>query len=104
MKEVEKDFEELQSELTELEKEREKYKKEGEIHEGDLFLYTTEEFSQKTEISFKSQKKFLDKMTNKFKTILEYFGEETSNMSTDEFFGNFSNFLTYFQVCLEQLV
>ena len=88
----------MQTELAELEEEIEWYRNEEERHEDDQFLPTTEGFVVETRASFRNQRKLLDKMKNCFKSILEYFGEDSKGVSTDEFFGNFSTFLQSFQV------
>jgi len=85
-----------------LEEEIEWHRNIGERQKEDQFLETTQGFVKDTRISFQSQEKLLGQMRNRFKTVLEYFGEESKGMSADEFFGIFSTFLQSFQVSLGQ--
>ena len=104
LKEVEKDFEDLQTDLTDLDEEIDWHRGKDKREKEDLFLETTQGFVKDTRVSFQSQEKLLGKMRNRFKTVLEYFGEESKGMSTDEFFGIFSSFLQSFQVSLGWLL
>ena len=102
MKEVEKDIEDMQTEMLELHKEMKLHQREGMHDQDDLFLPTTEGFVADTTASFEELIKLLSKMSKRFKDVLVYFAEETRDgnpfTSTDEFFGNFSTFLQSFSV------
>ena len=99
---LEKDIEDMQIEAKELEKEIELHQRENGHDQDDLFIKTTKGFVAETITSFAKQNQLLEKMKKQFKTVLEYFSEETGDgnpfTSTDEFFGNFSTFLLSFSV------
>ena len=92
----------MKVELKELEKEIEHHQQQDNSDPDDLFLPTMEGFVVKTASSFKRVEGKLSQLKEKFKAMLEYFGEETRDgqlfTSTDEFFGIFSTFLQSFSV------
>ena len=93
----------MKLELKELEKEIEHHQQEDDHDPQDLFLPTLEGFVVETAKSFQQLEDLLSQMRERFRGLLEYFGEETTGdgksfTSTDEFFGIFSVFMQSFSV------
>lgn len=102
MKELEKEFVDLQLELKELEREVEYHQLHtSSANPDDLFLPTTEGFVTSTKVEFDRFEALLKEMKKKFKETLAYFGEDPSDSgapSVEEMFGTFAVFLQSFSV------
>lgn len=106
MKELEKDFADLQLELKELEREVDHHQSQGSGDPDDLFLPTTEGFVSSTRAEFERLEGLIDDMKRKFEETLVYFGEDPKDSgapTVEELFGNFSAFLQSFAVSQYQL-
>lgn len=102
MKELEKEFVDLQLELKELEREVEYHQlQSSSANPDDLFLPTTEGFVTSTKVKFDRFEAALKEMKKKFEETLIYFGEDPSDSGTpsvEEMFGTFAVFLQSFLV------
>lgn len=108
MKDLEKEFADLQLELRELEREVEYQQSHRSLAEpDDLFLPTTEGFVSSTKMEFDRFEGLIRDMKNKFEETLTYFGEDPTDStapSVDELFGTFATFLQSFSVSFHQTV
>ena len=107
MKELEKEFSDLQLELKELEREVKFHQEQGSSADPeDLFLPTTEGFVSNTKEEFHRFEVLFKDMKKKFNKALIYFGEDPRDSgvpSVEEMFGTFAVFLQHFsvsQICL----
>ena len=106
MKELEKEFVDLQLELKELEREVEYHQlQSSSATPDDLFLPTTEGFVTSTKVEFDRFEAALKEMKKKFEETLIYFGEDPSDSSgapsVEEMFGTFAVFLQSFSVSVQ---
>lgn len=111
VKEIEKDFADMTLDLKELNKEIEhQQQQQQQAHSDprDLFLPTLEGFVVETGRSFQQMEALFAQMKERFRSLLEYFGEETGDgkifTSTDEFFGVFSVFMQSFSEAHVELI
>lgn len=112
VKELEKDFADLQLELKELEREVDYHQSQQRSGSGgsdpdDLFLPTTEGFVSSTRSKFERFEELIGEMKRKFEETLVYFGEDPKDSgapTVEELFGNFSAFLQSFAVSLRARV
>lgn len=105
MKELEKDFADLQLELKELEREVDYHQSQRSSggDPDDLFLPTTEGFVSSTRAEFERFEGQIGEMKRKFEETLVYFGEDPKDSgapTVEELFGNFAAFLQSFAVSL----
>lgn len=102
VKELEKEFADLQLELKELEREVEHHQSQSSSAEpDDLFLPTTEGFVNSTKAEFDRFSRLIQDMKKKYEETLVYFGEDPSDSgapSIEELFGTFAIFLQSFAV------
>ena len=102
MKELEKEFADLQLELKELEREVDHHQSQrSSIDPNDFFLPTTEGFVSSTKAEFDRFAGLIGNMKRKFEETLVYFGEDPKDSgapSVEELFGNFAAFLQSFAV------
>lgn len=104
VKEMEKEFADLQLELSELEREVDYHKSQRDSADpDDLFLPTTEGFVSSTKEKFEAFNALVVDMKNKFEQALVYFGEDpqdSGSPSVEELFNTFSTFLQSFAVSI----
>ena len=102
VKELEKDFADLQLELKELEREVDYHQTQrSSADPDDLFLPTTEGFVSSTRAEFERFEGLIGDMKRKFEETLVYFGEDPKDSgapAVEELFGNFAAFLQSFAV------
>lgn len=102
VRELEKEFADLQLELRELEREVEHHQSQRSSPDpDDLFLPTTEGFVSSTRTEFERFESLIGDMKRKFEETLIYFGEDPKDSgapSVEELFGNFAAFLQSFAV------
>ena len=102
MKELEKDFADLQLELKELEREVDHHQSQGSGGDpDDLFLPTTEGFVSNTRAELEQLEGLINDMKKRFEETLIYFGEDPKDSgapTVEELFGNFAAFLQSFAV------
>ena len=108
MKELEKEFTDLQLELKELEREVDLHQSQrSSADPDDLFLPTTEGFVSSTRVEFDRFETLIGDMKSKFEETLVYFGEDPKDSgapSVEELFGNFAGFLQSFAVSLNSRI
>lgn len=86
--------------LDSLEEEIHKLSEATEIN--DLYIVTMHEFMHKANILCEDMKKRCEHVTNKYKSVLQYLGEEES-MNSMEFFSIFSQFINEFTITVDKV-
>lgn len=96
LKELEKEFQDLKSELKEIEWEIEYHQRLPSREPGDCFLLATERFTATAVSAFTKMEALIAEMKAEFEHAVVFFGEDPTDTSTDEFFGIFAAFLQSF--------